>query len=132
MGRTQAVHNQYEQSHFTCCTTRPAASKAFYTNTPRVVNKIIAMRDCVGYVYVVVMPITSSGAAQWYTKCFLPLLDGLGISTKRCRSMTFFDMFHHWNERLKFFTAPHGLRACSLSTMFPTYEQSHGVVGALN
>lgn len=69
---------------------------------------------------------------QWYTKCFLPLLDGLGISTKRCRSMTFFDMFHHWNERLKFFTAPHGLRACSLSTMFPTYQQSHGVVGALN
>lgn len=28
------------------------------------VNKIIAMRDCVGYVYVVVMPITSSGAAH--------------------------------------------------------------------
>lgn len=66
MGRTQAVHSQYEQSHFTCCTTLPAASKAFYTNTPRVVNKMIAMRDCVGYVYVVVMPIASSAHPMVY------------------------------------------------------------------
>ena len=47
-----------------------------FLNTPCVVNKIIAMRDCVEYVYVVVMPIASSGAAHPMVYKMVPSIVG--------------------------------------------------------
>lgn len=47
-----------------------------HLNTPCVVNWIIARRDCVGYVYVAVMPIASSGAAHPMVYKMLPSIVG--------------------------------------------------------
>jgi len=101
-----------------------AALKAFYANRPYLVNRNVAMRDRFRYSNAMVTPVACFGAA--HRKVYKQDLCKTDIEFRRlCRSivgppgdvdwtLASHEILHHWNERVKFLTACHGLKTWSV------------------
>ena len=100
-----------------------AASKAFFANRPYLVNRNVAMQDRFRYFNSMVTPVACFGAA--HRKVYKQDLCKMDIVFRRLLrsivgppgdvdwTLPRHEILHHWNERVNFFTARHGLKAWS-------------------
>ena len=128
-----------------------AASKAFFAHRPFLVNRNVAMRDRFKYFDAMVTPVACFGAAHrkvykqdlWRMDIvFRPLLRSIvGPPGDVDWTLPWHEILHHWNERVKFLTARHGLKTWSVvcleqywkfANYVSTLPRERWVVRALN
>ena len=130
-----------------------AASKAFFANSPYLVNRNVAMQDRFRYFNAMVTPVACFGAA--HRKVYKQDLCKMDIVFRRLLrsivgppgdvdwTLPWHEILHHWNEQVNFFTASELFHSSSwiesmvcrtyawnntgnLLTMFPTCRESDG------